>query len=217
MEKRLMERSEAKQGSASAEEVSLSYLYQHESDETNENFERTLTEIEKRFTKLLTTISEETIQLSELLVKEKKLIQELCMLLRHILMRLNMTLNLSSKAIPEMQPKAKKIVLNSEGRLIVMHEKDKVSKVLENYPPEIVLSVIWNVIPELEKSISAYKKKISERIGIFERIKKELKTIQRAFSSSNREESEELLARNEKVTSLAAANENQRTHQEKAE
>jgi hypothetical protein len=217
MEKRLMERSEAKQRSASAREVSLSYLYQHQSNDTNENFERTLTEIEKRFNKLLTTISEETVQLGELLVKEKKLIQELCTLLRHILTRLNTTFNLSLKAIPELQPKAKRIVLDSEGRLIVMYEKDKVSKVLENYPPEIVLSVIWDVIPELEKSISAYKKKISERIGIFERIKKELKNMHRVFSSSNKDENEVFLAGNEEVTSLAAENENRRMHQEKAE
>jgi uncharacterized coiled-coil protein SlyX len=218
MEKRLMEKSEAQQGSASAEEVYLSYPYQLQSEETNENFEKTKAEIEKRFNELLTTISEETIQLSEFLVEEKKLIQELCMFLRHILKRLNMTFNISLKAVPELQAKAKKIVLNREGHLIVMYEKDKVnSKVLEDYPPEIVLSVIWNVIPELEKSIKAYRKKISERVGIFERIRKELKNIYKVFSSSNKEGSEVFIVGNEELKSPIAANENQPTSPEKTE
>jgi hypothetical protein len=210
MEKRLMENSEAQQGPASAEEVYLSYPYQLQSEETNENFEKTKAEIEKRFNELLTTISEETIQLSEFLMEEKKLIQELCMFLRHILKRLNMTFNIPLKAVPELQAKAKKIVLNKEGHLIVMYEKDRVnSKVLEDYPPEIVLSVIWNVIPELEKSIKAYRKKISERVGIFERIRKELKNIHRVFSSSSKDGSEVFIVGNEELKSPIAANENQ--------
>jgi uncharacterized coiled-coil protein SlyX len=218
MEKRLMEKSEAQQGPASADEVYLSYPYQLQSEETSENFEKTKAEIEKRFNELLTTISEETIQLSEFLVEEKKLIQELCMFLRHILKRLNMTFNLSLKAVPELQAKAKKIMLNREGHLIVMYEKDKVnSKVLEDYPPEIVLSVIWNVIPELEKSIKAYRKKISERVGIFEKIRKELKNIHKVFSSSNKDGSEVFMVGNEELRSPIAANENQPTPPEKTE
>jgi len=211
-----MEESEAEQGSASSEDVSASYPYQLQSKETNENFEKTLAEVEKRFNELLPTINEETIQLNELLVEEKKLIQELCALLRHILKRLDMTFTFSLKAIPELQPKAKRMVLNREGCLIVMYEKGKVSKVLEDYPPEIVLSVIWNVIPELEKSIRTYRKKISERVGIFERIKKELKNLQRVFSSSSKDESELLTVGNERLNTIAA-DENQPMQPEKTE
>jgi hypothetical protein len=213
-----MEKSETQPGSATAEEVYLSYPYQLQSEEADENFEKTKAEIEKRFNELLTTISEETIQLSEFLIEEKKLIQELCMFLRHILKRLNMTFNISLKAVPELQDKAKKIVLNREGHLIVMYEKEKVnSKVLEDYPPEIVLSVIWNVIPELEKSIKAYRKKISERVGIFEKIRKELKNIHRVFSSPNKDGSEVFIIGNEELKSPIAANENQPATPEKTE
>ena len=210
MEKRLMEKSEAQQASASAEDVYLSYPYKLLSEETDENFEKTKVDIEKRFNELLTTLSEETIQLSEFLMEEKKLIQELCMFLRHILKRLNMTFDIPLKAVPEMQTKAKKIMLNREGHLIVMYEKDKVnSRILEDYPAEIVLSVIWNIIPELEKSIKTYRKKISERVGIFERIRKELKNINRVFSSPNKDGTEVLIVGNEELKSPIAANENQ--------
>jgi len=213
-----MENSEIQQGAATAEEVYLSYPYQLQSEETDENFEKTKAEIEKRFNELLTTISEETIQLSEFLMEEKKLIQELCMFLRHILKRLNMTFDIPPKAVPELQTKAKKIVLNREGHLIVIYEKEKVnSRVLEDYSPEIVLSVIWNVIPELEKSIKAYRKKISERVGIFERIRKELKNIHKAFSSSSDDGSEVFIVGNEELKSPITESGNQPKLPEKAE
>jgi F0F1-type ATP synthase membrane subunit b/b' len=168
------------------DETYLYYPAQLQNEETNEDFEKTKAEIEKRFNELLTTISEETIQLSEFLIEEKKLIKELCMFFRQILKRLNMTFEIPVKAIPEFHNTAKKIVLNKEGHLIVMYEKEKVnSKVLEDYPPEIVLTVIWNVIPALEKSIKNYRRKISERVTIFERIKKELKNIYQVFTAEH--------------------------------
>jgi len=200
-----MEKSEASMNPSepqSSEEIYLSYPYQLQNEETDENFEKTKVEIEKRFNELLTTISEETIQLSEFLLEEKKLIRELCMFLRQILKRLNMTFNIPTKALPELLPTVKKIVLNKEGHLIVMYEKEKVnSRVLEDYPPEIVLTVIWSVIPELEKSIKAYRRKISERVSIFERIKKELKNIGQVFSSSERERNGVIVLGNEELKS----------------
>lgn len=219
-----MEKSETQAGAVTSaeaktnEETYLYYPYQLQNEETDENFEKTKVEIEKRFNELLTTISEETLQLSEFLLEETKLIQELCMFLRQILRRLNMTFNIPLKAIPEMQERAKKIVLNKEGHLIVMYEKDKInSKILEDYPPEIVLSVIWNVIPELEKSIKTYRRRISERVSIFERIKKELKNIHKVFTSSNREEHEVFMVGNEELRNPLSASENQNPTSEKPE
>jgi hypothetical protein len=205
-------------GTESSEDTYLCYPYRLQNEETDENFEKTKAEIERRFNELLTTISEETLQLSEFLLEEKKLIQELCMFLRHILRRLNMTFNIPLKAIPELQEKAKRIVLNKEGHLIVIYERDKInSKVLEDYSPEIVLSVIWNVIPELERSIKTYRKRISERVSIFERIKKELKNIQKVFSSSNREGNEVFMVGNEELKSPLSASENQPHESDKSE
>jgi len=213
-----MESSKTQQEAASVEEVYLSYPYQLQNEEMKENFEKTKAEIERRFNELLTTISEETIQLSEFLIEEKKLIQELCMFLRHILKRLNITFNIPLRAVPELQSNAKSVMLNEEGHLIVMYEKDKAnSKVLEEYPPEIVLSVIWNVIPQLEKAIKSYRKRISERVSIFEKIRKELKNIHRVFSSSSKDETEVFIVGNEELKSPIAVNENQPLAPEKNE
>jgi len=195
----------------------LSFPSRLQNEESNEEFERTKAEIEKRFNELLTTISEETIQLSEFLLEEKKLVRELCMFLRQILKRLNMTFNIPVKAIPEFQSTAKKIVLNKEGHLIVMYEKEKVnSRALEDYPPEIVLAVIWNVVPELEKSIKAYRRKISERVSIFERIKKELKNIGQIFSSPERERNGVIVVGNEELKNPISESKQENTAPEDA-
>lgn len=181
-----------------------SYLYYpiKLQDESDENLEKTETEIEKKFAELLAAISDETLQLSEFLIEEKRLVQELCELLREILKRLKMSFEIPTRAVPEFQGKAKKILLNDEGHLLLILEGENVnSKILEDYPPEVVLNVIWNIIPALEKSLKAYRKKISKRVGIFEKIKKELKNIQKVFSSSEHEQGDFLIIGNQELKS----------------
>ena len=211
-----MEKSENQQAAASAEDVYLSYPNQLQSEERDENFEKNKADIEKRFNQLLNTISEETIQLSEFLLEEKNLVRELCVLLRNVLKRLNMTFDIPLKAVPQMQPQAKRIMLNSEGHLIAMYDKDMVdSRVLEEYPPEIVLAVIWIVIPQLEKSMKAYRKRIGDRVGIFEMIRKQLKNIDKVFSSSSKDDTEVFIVGNERLKSPIEASENQPPPSEK--
>ena len=181
-----------------------SYLYYpiKLQDESDENLEKTETEIEKKFAELLAAISDETLQLSEFLVEEKRLIKELCELLREILKRLKMSFEIPIKVVPEFQGKAKKILLNDEGHLLLILEGENVSsKILEDYPPEVVLNVIWNIIPALEKSLKAYRRKISKRVGIFEKMKKELKNIQRVFSSSEQKQGDVFIIGNQELKS----------------
>lgn len=198
-----MEASENNQEKAQTQ-TEESYLYYpiKLQDETNENLEKTETEIEKKFADLLSAISDETLQLSEFLIEEKRLIQELCELLREILKRLKMSFEIPTRAVPEFQGKAKKILLNDEGHLLLILEGENVSsKVLEDYPPEVVLNVIWNIIPALEKSLKGYRRKISKRVGIFEKIKKELKNIQKVFSTSEQKQGDFLIFGNQELRS----------------
>jgi hypothetical protein len=190
----------------SNDETYLSYPSRLQNEEANEDFEKERGDIERRFTELLMALSEEIVQLSEFLIEEKKLIRELCMLLRDILRRMNMNFEIPIKAIPEFQTTVKKILLNSEGHLILMHESQKVnSKMLEDYPPHIVLAVVWNVIPDLERSLKIYGRRISQRVSIFEKIRKELKNIQRVFSSSE-EKQEVLVIGNEELRNPISEN-----------
>jgi hypothetical protein len=63
------------------------------------------------------------------------------------------------------------------------------SAFLAEYSPEIVMAVLWIVIPELTKVISLYRKRLSARVGFFEGIKKELKSVAKAIVSNRDENS----------------------------
>jgi len=48
---------------------------------------------------------------------------------------------------------------------------------------------LWIVIPELAKVISLYRKRLSARVGFFEGIKRELKSVAKAIVSNKDENS----------------------------
>jgi F0F1-type ATP synthase membrane subunit b/b' len=146
--------------------------------------EETMKEIEHKLNDFLKVLNEETMQLSEFLMVEKTLTHELCRFLRQSLKRLNISFSIPPKAIPSLE-KARQIILNEEGHLIVVQEKGRItSKLLEDYTPDIILMVLWNIIPELSKAMGTYRKRISFRVNFFEKLKKELKNIFKAFASS---------------------------------
>ncbi len=167
-------------------EVNLSYLlFQSQDLEMldEKDVEKIRGKLEQRFSNAIRMINEETLQLSEFLIEEKKLAQELCRLIRPILKRLNLSFVIPPEAIPIFK-KTDRIILNEAGHLIFVYEKTKVSsKPLEEYPPEIVLTVFLNIIPELGKTMQSYRKKIGMRINFFEKMYRELENINRAFAT----------------------------------
>jgi len=170
-------------------EVNLSYLlFQSQGLEMldEREIEKIRGVVEQKFSDALKVINEETLQLSEFLVEDKKLAQELCRLIQPILKRLDLSFVMPPEAIPIFK-KTDRIILNEAGHLIFVYEKTKVSsKPLEEYPPEIVLAVFLNIIPELGRSMRSYRKTISMRINFFERMYRELENINRAFTTSKR-------------------------------
>jgi hypothetical protein len=143
--------------------------------------EKSKVEIEQKLQELLKSINEETLQLSEFLMEENKLMNELCISLKQILKKLNVSFNIPPHDIP-LRKKVKKVILNEEGHLIIVHEKGEVnSAFLAEYPPEIVMAVLWVVMPELAKVVMLYRKKISTRANFFGKVKKELKSVVKAI------------------------------------
>jgi len=161
----------------------------NENSETrdDEEIEASKADMDQKLGELLTNINEETLQLSEFMMEENKLVNELCLSLKQILKQLNISFNLKVQEIP-FRRGVKKVILNEEGHLIVIHEKDEVaSAFLAGYSPEIVMAVLWNVLPELAKAITLYRKKISMRVNFFGKVKKELKGIVKAMVGSTDE------------------------------
>jgi hypothetical protein len=149
--------------------------------------EKSGAEIEQKLQELLKSISEETLQLSEFLMEENNLMSELCMSLKQILKKLNVSFNIPPQDVP-LRKNVKKVILNEEGHLILVHEKGEVaSAFLAEYPPEIVMAVLWLIMPELAKVIMLYRKKISTRVNFFGRVKKELKGVAKAIVGGKEE------------------------------
>ena len=131
----------------------------------------------QRMQELLKSINEETLQLSEFLIEESKLVSDLCVSMKHVLERLHVSFNIPPEDIP-LQKKAKKLVLNEEGRLIIVDEKgEEQSAFLAEYPPEIIMAVLWDIMPQLTEAIIKYRKKIVSRVNFFVKLKKELKSV----------------------------------------
>ena len=143
--------------------------------------EKSKVEMEQKLQELLKNINEETLQLSEFLMEENKMMDELCASLKQILKKLNVSFNIPKRYIP-LRKNAEKVILNEEGHLIIVYEKGEVySAFLGEYPPEIVMAVLWVIMPEMAKVIMLYRKKISTRANFFGKIKKELKGVVKAI------------------------------------
>lgn len=143
--------------------------------------EKSQAEIEQKLQELLRSINEETLQLSEFLIEENKMVNEICVALKQTLKKLNVSFNIPPRDLPLRKP-VKKVILNEEGHLILVHEKGEVnSAFLAEYPPEIVMAVLWVIMPELAKVVMLYRKKISTRVNFFGKLKKELKSVAKAI------------------------------------
>lgn len=151
--------------------------------------EKSTSEGEQRLQEILKSINDETLQLGNFLSSENALVKELCTSLTEILKKLNVSFNIPQQDIP-LGKKVKKVILTEQGHLSVTGEEGEVKSVfLAEYSPEIVMAVLWIVIPELARVISLYRKRLSARVGFFEGIKKELKGVAKAIVSGRDENS----------------------------
>jgi len=145
--------------------------------------EKKRAELEQKLFDFLKVINEGTIRLNESLIEETKLSYEICRILRQILKRLKFSFTIPSEALPWLR-KTRQIILNEEGLLIMVYENGDVnSKLLEDYPPSILLTVLEYVIPKLGKLVELYGEKISVRVNFFKRVYQELDNLQRAFET----------------------------------
>jgi hypothetical protein len=153
-----------------------------------EEIEKTSVEVEQQFQDNLKSISEETLQLSEFLLEENKLIRELCEYLRQVLAKLNVAFNIPPETVSS-NAELQKVVLNEKGHLILVYEDEYVgSAFLAEYPPDVVMTVLRAITPELAKVMSLYRKKINTRVNFFGRMRKELRGVAHAMQGAGQEQ-----------------------------
>ena len=137
-------------------------------------------EVEQELQELLRSIGEETSQLRESLIEESRLMNELSVSIKQIMQKINVSINIPPQNVP-VKKKVKRVILNKEGNLMLFSENGKVrSAFLAEYPPRVVMAVIWVVMPKLAEVVVHYRKKVSKRIGFFKKLKRELKNVAKA-------------------------------------
>ncbi len=143
---------------------------------------------EQKLQDLMKKANEESSQLSGLLATENTLMIEVCTSLARILKKLHASFNIPLESVP-LRKEVSKAILDEEGHLKLFYgtERER-SAFLAEWPPEIVMAVLSNVMPELPKVIGSYKMMITKRVSFFEEIKKNLRSIVRAIINTNEED-----------------------------
>jgi hypothetical protein len=172
------------QDKAASEEVDYSFQPLQLSYEDGELFDSTN---EQEMQEFLRTIERETSELSVSLTEEGKLIREVCVSLTQILKKLDLSIDIPTKGIP-VDKNTKKIILNKDGDLQLFNQNDeKQSAPLSEYPPELLIAIIWKIMPELVKIMTTYKNHVGKRMHFFEEVRKELRTIANAMARNRSE------------------------------
>jgi len=144
-------------------------------------------ESEQKMGEFLRIIERETLELSVSLTEESKLIKEICMSLAQVLKRLNISIDIPTRGLP-VDKNTRNVVLNKDGDLQLLDENGETrSASLTEYSPEIVMAIVWRVMPELVKIITSYKHRVGKRMSFFEEVKKELRTIANAIARNKNE------------------------------
>lgn len=144
-------------------------------------------EVESKLCELLEAISAETAELGEFITKERELTKELYCILREILIHFKTPIDIPAESVMKLRY-AGQIKLDTEAQLVVVWSGNKTdSRPLKDFSPDIVLAVLWVVFPELEKMVKAHKEKAKRRVGFLERIRKQMKTLQKTFAEPSSE------------------------------
>lgn len=147
-----------------------------------------LKEMEPALSELLQSMREGAQALVESRAEDTRLSRELCAALAAYTSWLDVTLEIPPEAIPKFY-NAEKMFLSPQGRLVVVDRQGRVnSQALEEYPTEIVLTVVWNTLPKLQSKMERYADRLSERIELLGRISQELKSLPPSAEEPPKEE-----------------------------
>lgn len=132
---------------------------------------------EGRLLELLKAMSAETAELSGYLAREKELTYDLCEILNEILVHLEISFTVPRDRVVKFHS-ALRIKLDQDAQLVIFWPDNKVdSKPLKDYPPDVVLGVFWAILPELGKAVRTSIEVVKRRIGVLEKIRKQMKSF----------------------------------------
>lgn len=140
------------------------------------------------FVDSLREIQGEYIMLGELYEKQKSYGQRLSEMMKTLQFEVDTVIPIRPEA---MGRQCKSAFLVSEGVVVATETNGSISsKPLYNLPPDVIISVIQECTPELQRLLSEKRKNESNKVKSMERVLKELKKAQATFKQTKRDEAD---------------------------
>lgn len=175
-------------GDQTRRESAVTLDFYEDLQHSGESSDARLKEIEPALSDLIPSIQESAQTLTASIAEYTRLSRELCKALTAYTDWLGITLEIPPEEIPRFND-VEKMFLSPQGHLVVVDKRGRVdSKALEEYPTEVVLTVVLNALPELKSKMDGYAQRLSERIDLLERISRELRSIPIYAEETTRED-----------------------------
>jgi hypothetical protein len=140
------------------------------------------------FVDSLREIQGEYIMLGELYEKQKSYGQRLSDMMKSLQFEVDTVIPIRPEAVGK---QCKSAFLVSEGVVVMTEGNGSVSsKPLYNLPPEVIISVIQECTPELQRLLAEKRRNESNKVKSMERVLKELKKAQTTFKQTKRDEAD---------------------------
>jgi hypothetical protein len=141
------------------------------------------------FTDSLREIQGEYIMLGELYEKQKSYGQKLSEMMKTLQFEVDTTIPIRPEALGV---QCKSAYLVSEGVVVIFNMNGgMISKPLYTLPSDVIISIIQECTPELQRLLSEKRKSESTKVRSMERVLKELKKAQATFKQTKRDDTME--------------------------
>jgi hypothetical protein len=138
------------------------------------------------FTDSLREIQGEYIMLGELYEKQKSYGQKLSEMMKTLQFEVDTTIPIRPEALGV---QCRSAYLVSEGVVVIFNMNGgMISKPLYTLPSDVIISIIQECTPELQRLLSEKRKSESTKVRSMERVLKELKKAQATFKQTKRDE-----------------------------
>jgi hypothetical protein len=137
------------------------------------------------FVDQLRDIQGEYLMLSELYDKQRAYGHKLAETMRLLQYEVDVTIPLNKEMLSESSRPLKEAFLASEAVVIMVDEDDnRISRPLDRFAPDLILSIIQDCTPELKRLISEKRQSTSMKVLALEKVLRELKKAQATFKQT---------------------------------
>jgi hypothetical protein len=134
----------------------------------------------------LKSVQDDIGQICELTSEEETLVTEFFESLLKLIQPLEITIQVSTEALPEELGDVAKASLDPTGQLMIEYSDERmvIKNLLEEENRDLMTTVLEDVLPKLKQIFSTRREKIERRMKFLSAITKEIQKMSRAFSKA---------------------------------